>query len=147
MHTGWILLYRTLLDWEWYHEPNTLRLFLHLLLRANHKGKRWQGVLVQSGQVITGRLKLSQELNLSERNIRTALKHLKMTNEISIKATKQYSIITINNWSKHQHRDTQNDQEVSNTRPTCVQKMTTNNNDNKENNDKEKGVNYESLSR
>jgi hypothetical protein len=91
------LLHRTLLDWEWYQEPNTLRVFLHLLLRANHKSKRWQGVLVKSGQVITGRLKLSQELNLTERKIRTALDHLKMTNEISIKATKQYSIITINN--------------------------------------------------
>ena len=59
----------------------------------------------------------------------------------------QYSIITINNWSKFQHRDTKSDQETSNTRPSCDQKMTTNNNDNKEKNDKEKGVNYESLSR
>jgi len=149
MNTGWILVYRKLLEWEWYNDPNTLRVFLHLLLKANHKAKKWQGTLIQTGQLITGRLKLVEELKLSERQIRTALEHLKSTNEITIKTTSQYSIITINNWNQYQQKDQQNAQQPTKKRPTKDHHATTNNNDNNVNNEKEKEdqIDYESLSR
>lgn len=46
---GWIKLHRQLLTWEWYDEPNTLRLFLHLLLKANIEPKEWRGTMIQPG--------------------------------------------------------------------------------------------------
>jgi len=149
MNTGWILLYRKLLEWEWYKEPNTLRVFLHLLLKVNHKSKKWQGILIQTGQLITGRLKLAEELNLTERQIRTALNHLKSTNEIAIKTTSQYSIITINNWNQYQQKDQQNVRHSTQKRPTKDHRKTTNNNENNVNNEKEKEehIDYESLSK
>ena len=33
--TGWISLYRKFTEWEWYTDANTMRVFLHLLLKAN----------------------------------------------------------------------------------------------------------------
>jgi len=51
---GWIKIHRKLLDWEWYDEPNTFRLFLHLLLKANHKPRNYRGVIIETGQVVTG---------------------------------------------------------------------------------------------
>lgn len=36
---GWISLYRKILNWEWYSDANTFRLFIHLLLQANHEEK------------------------------------------------------------------------------------------------------------
>ena len=133
---GWIKLHRKFLTWEWYQDANTLRVFLHLILKANHKDGKWQGVDVQAGQLLTGRLKLAQELNLSERQIRTSLNRLKSTNEVTIKTTKQYSIITLNNWDAYQQNDQQSDQQATNKRPTNDQQTTTNKNDKKYKNDK-----------
>ena len=41
MGKGWIKLHRQFLEWEWYDEPNCTRVFLHCLLKANHKDKRY----------------------------------------------------------------------------------------------------------
>ena len=39
---GFVAIPRGLTDWEWYSEPNTARLFIHLLLTANWSQKQWQ---------------------------------------------------------------------------------------------------------
>ena len=41
---GFVAFPRGLTDWEWYSEPNTARLFFHLLLTANWQEKQWQGI-------------------------------------------------------------------------------------------------------
>jgi hypothetical protein len=136
---GFIVLHRKILEWEWYTDTNTKCLFLHLLLRANHKGTKWRGEVIKRGQVLTGRIQLSNELNISERGIRTALEHLKSTNVIAIKTTNQFSVITINNYNKYQDKPVikrptkrpTNDQPPTNDRPATDQRPTTYNNDNK----------------
>ena len=35
LESGFIKLHRKILKWEWYDEPNTMRLFIHLLLTAS----------------------------------------------------------------------------------------------------------------
>lgn len=100
--TGWIKLHRKIQDWEWYRDGNTFRLFVHLLLNANHSPQRWEGIVIGRGQLITGRKALSVQTGLSERAARTALSRLKTTSEITIKTTNQYSIITINNYDAYQ---------------------------------------------
>ena len=112
---GFIKIHRTLSSWQWYTEPNTFRVFIHLLLLATHKQSKWHDVELLPGQLITGRFKLSQDLKLTERVIRTALKRLKTTNEIAIKTTNKFSIITICNWATYQ--DTQTDERPTK-RPT-----------------------------
>jgi len=102
---GWVKLHRKLMEWEWYSDANTFRLFVHLLLRASYEANEWRGVTLKSGQVLTGRKQLAKELVLSERQIRTALKNLQTTNEVTIKSTNKYSIISITNWSKYQPKD------------------------------------------
>ena len=95
MNNGWIKLHRKLTEWEWYKEPNTFRLFIHLLLVANHKPKNYKGILVDAGQIITSPDKLAKELDLSISKIRTSLKRLKLTNEITIKSRNKGTIIQI----------------------------------------------------
>lgn len=113
MKEGYIKLYRQFLYWEWYNDINTLRLFLHLLLNASHKTFKASGQNLSAGQLITGRKKLADELKMSEREIRTALEHLKRTGEIDQQTTSQYSIITIKNWNSYQG----NDQQMTSKRP------------------------------
>lgn len=132
---GFIQLHRKFLKWEWYDDANTMRLFIHCLLNANHCEKKWRGIKIPRGSFLTGRLKLAQALNLTEQQIRTAISRLKSTNEITIKTTSQYSIITVNNWDTYQQNNQQNNQQITNEQPTSNQRVTTTNNDNNDNND------------
>jgi len=142
MEYGFISLHRKILSWEWYSEPITARLFIHLLLRANHKKQIWRGVAIERGELLTGRKNLAEECGFSEMQIRTALDHLKSTQEITIKSTKKYSIIKLNNYNLYQQSNQQNNQEVTKKQPSDNQEVTTNNNVNNDNN--ENNVNKES---
>lgn len=143
---GFIALQRKVLEWEWYNDIPTKTLFIHILLKANFKDKNWQGHLVKRGELITGRKQLSQETGLSERQTRTALNKLQTTNEITIKATNRFSIITLVNYGLYQDKrevadqpiDQQKVQQKANNRPTERQQTTTTKNENNDNNDNNK---------
>jgi hypothetical protein len=107
---GWIKLHRKILGWEWFKDDNTFRVFMYLLLSANHKDKKWKGIDVKRGQVITGRVAISESLNISERATRTCLNRLKTTSEIAIKTTNRFSIVTICKYELYQISENGNDQ-------------------------------------
>lgn len=101
-NNNWVKLYRSILDWEWWNEPNTARLFVYCLLKANAEDMLWRGKAIKRGSFITSRAMLSKETGLSERERRTSLQHLEQTGVITIKADKQYTIITLCNYDKYQ---------------------------------------------
>jgi hypothetical protein len=120
---GWIKLHRKMLEWEWYDDINVCRLWTHLLLKANHKDNRWKGVDVKAGQLITGRLSLSDETGLTEQQIRTALKKLKSTGEITSKIYSKFSVITITSWPSHQTDNQQETQQATSNQPASNHKQ------------------------
>lgn len=126
---GFVKLPRTMLEWGWLDDENTLKVYLVLLLSANWKDGEWHGIKVRRGQLITGRKKLAEKCRLSEQNIRTALEHLKSTNEITIEAKRKFSIITINNYDPDQNSNQQINQtinqQLTNIQPTANQPLTT----------------------
>ena len=129
MQQGWIKIHRQLLEWEWYDDNNTKIVFLHLLLKANHKPKNYRGLELKAGTILTGRKLLGLETKLTVRQIRTSLTKLKSTNEITIKTSSQGSVIEIVNYSKYQLATN----ETTNERPTSDQQTTTNKNVKNEN--------------
>lgn len=141
---GWIKLHRALMEWEWYSDANTTRVFIHLLLSANHKPNYWRGTKVENGQIIIGRKKLAEKLRLSERQVRTAINHLISTNEIATETTNKYTLVTLLNWGKYQDTDSKSDQQndqqevkpPTNKRPTNDQQPTTNKNEKNKKNEK-----------
>ena len=102
MDDGFIKLHRSILNWEWYSEINTQVVFIYLLLHANWEESHFRGHTIPKGSLVTGRKKIANDLNISERNVRTAIKHLKSTNEVTIQVTNEFSIVTIVNWEKYQ---------------------------------------------
>ena len=118
----YIKLYRSLLNWRWYKDGNTFRLFLHLLLKANIKDSDFENITVKRGEVITGRKQLADDLGMSERNVRTALNHLKSTNEVTSRKTSKFTIISIKNYDLYQ----QVTNEVTSNRPASDQQVTSN---------------------
>jgi hypothetical protein len=103
--SGWIKLHRKITEWEWYCDPNTFRLFMHLIVTANHNQETWRGTTVERGQLATGRESLSRELRLSQQEIRTSLDKLKMSGNIAIKSTNKFSVITVCNYEKYNKID------------------------------------------
>ena len=99
---GFVVLYRSLLDWEWYTDANTSRLFIHLLLTVNHTSKQWQGLSVERGQRVASYAKLALETGMTIKEIRTALNHLKKTGEVAHKAYPKFGLFTIKNYDKYQ---------------------------------------------
>lgn len=128
---GWVKLHRKFSEWEWYQDSKMVHLFIHLLINANHEDNNWKGIKIIRGQLITGRKSLSENTGISERSIRTCLNKLKSTNEVSVKTTNKYSIITICNYDKYQniiinndqHIDQQPDQQTTSKRPTTDHKQ------------------------
>lgn len=125
MANGYIKVHRKMMEWGWYKDANTMRVFFHLLLNANYTEGEFMGYRVKPGQVVCGRKQLAEDLGLSERAVRTAINHLKSTNEVTTKTTNKFTIITIENWGKYQldddindqQNDQQSDQQVTNKRP------------------------------
>ena len=131
MEKSFIKLYRSLLDWEWYSDNNTKALFIHCLLKANFKDKVWRGVEIKRGSFLTSLDSLSTETGLSVQKIRTSLKRLKSTNELTSESNNQYRIITLNNYDKFNTLPTSQQA----TQQTANKQLTTTNNDKKEKKD------------
>ena len=111
-----------MVNWEWYQDDVVFRVFLHLLLTVNYERKKWRGVWVENGQIITSYGHLGEQLNLGVQSIRTALNKLKSTNELTIKTTNKYTIITILKWKDYQQLTTKstNEQQTTNKQLTTT---------------------------
>lgn len=99
---GYIKLYRKLVQWGWYQDNVVKSLFLHFLLTASFKDFEWMGYHLKAGQIVTGRQRLAKELGFTEQQIRTGIKKLESTKEITSKTTNKYTIITVMNWEDYQ---------------------------------------------
>lgn len=117
---GFIKLHRQILEWEWYRDINTSRLFIHLLLKASYQDKRWQGITIKAGSLVTSLESLSKETGLTIQNLRTCLTRLKKSKEVTIKITNKYRIITIVSFNSYQATNKQvtSEQQTINKRTT-----------------------------
>jgi len=140
---GWIKLHRSLIEWEWIQDPKVLQVFILCLLKANHKEKTWQGHTIKKGQFVSGRKQLAFDSGQSEQSVRTALKKLQKSGELTITATNSFSFITLNNWELYQGEAPEinqpANQQITNKQPTDNQQITTTKNEENENNTKKKG--------
>lgn len=131
---GFVAFPRGLTTWEWYDDPNTCRLFTHLLLTANWKDKPWHGMTIRAGSRVTSRRVLAEETGLSEMQVRTALQHLEATGYLTISRTAKFSVIAINNYSEITHSNQQDNQLITSKQPADNQLITTTIQGNKETN-------------
>ena len=131
---GFILLHRKIVEWEWYQNPNTFRVFLHCLLMANFTDGRFEGKDIKRGQFVTSLPSLSKQTSLSIQQVRTALDHLKSTGEITDTSTSKYRLITVVKYDQYQVDNSQNNsqstgnQQASNSQSTGEQQQYKKNN-------------------
>lgn len=115
MANGWIKLHRKITDWCWYGNIYTKSVFLHLLITANNSDRNFQGYIIHRGQVVTSIRSLSSQLGMSEQNVRTALKNLQSSGDVTINTTKRFSVISVTNYNEYQTNTPTNTQ--TNTQP------------------------------
>lgn len=97
-----IKLYRKMLRWEWFTDPITCHFFVYCLIKANWKDGSWRGIAYKRGQFITSLNSLSKETGLSLQQVRTAIKHLELTNELTSFPHSNYRLITVLNYDSYQ---------------------------------------------
>lgn len=136
MNNGWIKLHRGLLDWEWYDDSNTCRLFIHCLLRANHGDKTWRGKHIKRGSFFTSLESLSVETGLSARQIRTSLDKLSSTNELTSSSQARGRMITVVKYDSYQSDDRLEGSELTGKCQADDRVATTNKNEKNVNNER-----------
>ena len=100
--TTFIKLDRNILDWGWYTDANTFRVFVHLLLKANIKEHYFKGTLIERGSVATSYESIAKSLKLTIRQTRTAIDHLKMTHEVTTKNCGSFLLVSILSYDRYQ---------------------------------------------
>lgn len=126
-------MYRSFLDWEWYPDTNCVRLALHFILKANYQPKKWQGTVIDRGQLVTSRGQLAEETGLSPMQVRTTLDKLQRTGFLTKCTTSKYTIVTICNYDYYQQKQDGCDdgaqpadnQQITSEQPTDNQQITT----------------------
>ena len=100
---SWIKLFRKITEWEWYGDVYVFKLFVHLLIIANHETKRVNGITIERGSILTSVAALSAGAKICEQSVKRSLKKLVESGDIidNVKPSK-YRIITIKNYSKYQ---------------------------------------------
>lgn len=111
---SYIKIDRKILEWEWWPDINTHRLFSYMLLKANWKDANFKGELIPRGSFVSSIAALAEGTNLTVNEVRTALKHLKSTNEITSKSCNKYTIFTVNNYNTYQDINEQNHNQITN---------------------------------
>jgi len=129
MHRGYIKVWRKIDDSGLIQMPNTLSLFMFLLLNASHKDKKLgttTGIIdVKRGQYVSGRIELAKRLKQSEQQIRTSISRLEKLEIITTTSTNKYSLYTIVNYDIYQESSQQSTSESTFNQPSNNQQSTT----------------------
>lgn len=107
---GWIKLHRVLLDSFAFAHPTTLKIWVWILLKANHCKKYTtiqigfgiEQITLNPGQLLFGRAKAEEELCIDGSTIYKHLQKLKNEGNILIESNNHYTVITICNWDTYQ---------------------------------------------
>lgn len=141
---SYIKLYRDLLYSYCFANPNHLKIWIWLLIKANFKnafvpinlGKGFKTIEIKRGQLIYGRNKAEEDLALNGSLIDRTLKDFEQRGQIKREMNSHYSIITICNYDSYQSNNdeveqamnsqcTTNEQQMNNTCATNAQHVNT----------------------
>lgn len=121
---GWIKIHRRITEWEWYNDLHTRSLFIHLILTCNFKPTQWRGIQVEAGETLQSLTTLAEGAGMSLQNVRTALRNLQSTGELTERQHGKHRILKLKNYTTYQVANTETNTETtrnqhgSNTVPT-----------------------------
>lgn len=102
---GWVKLHRKLVEWEWYDDIPTRLVFIDLLIRVSHKERKWQGLLLNKGSIVTTYDEIAERNKLTYDVARNTIKKLVDTHVITKQKTHNKLLINVLNYGKYQGND------------------------------------------
>ena len=99
---GYIKLYRRMMKWGWYTDTPTKCVFLHLLFLACYEPCYFKGVHLEPGQAVSSIRQIATDTGLTVKQVRTAINHLKETQEVAQSPHGKFSVFTVNNYNDYQ---------------------------------------------
>lgn len=127
---GWIKIYRKSLENPVItKDADHFAIWNYLLLKATHKKyKDWfngKSVMLEPGQLITGRKKIAIRFKISESKVQRVLKCFESEQQIEQLTCSVNRLITIKNWELYQVSEQPNERRVNNKRTTSEQRVNT----------------------
>lgn len=126
---GWIKLHRALADHHIASDPDSLSVWIHLLMMANHKATKrmlnGQVIAIQAGQLVTSRRSISEKTGVQESKVERVISRLKSEQQIEQVGKSKFRLISIVNWASYQSDEQQNEQEMNSKRTADEQQMNT----------------------
>lgn len=102
---GFIVLYRSLLDWEYIDDDAVFSCFIKLIMAVNYQDKKWHNQTVKRGSLICSIDSLSRLIHVKRTTLKRCLKLLTECGAITMEVQpNKYHIITIPNYSKYQDK-------------------------------------------
>lgn len=142
---GFIKLKRNIVNWRWFHNHKTFKMYIFLLCHANICDVPFENIIIKKGQCLTSLDSLSKQTNLSIQEVRTTLKNLKSTNDITVESTSKYTLITVNDdmaLNLNTNSKTSINQTINNQSAINYQQYNNNKNNNNKNNKNENTSNH-----
>jgi len=135
MDNGWIKIHRQLFQKAYYTKSEYVHLWIHILMKANHKPNKWlyknETMKVNSGQFITSRKSLSEETGINGSKVERILKCFEIEQQIEQQNLFVNRLITIVNYDHFQKVNSK----VNSKRTASEQQVNTNKNDKNEKKD------------
>lgn len=144
LELGFIMLQRSILDWEWYEHPDVSRVFFHLMLKSNYTDKKWQGINIGIGEFITSTEKLCNALNLSKFKVKNALKKLEVSGYIKVETNNKFTkikLIESDVYKKEPFKNRKQTEQQTEIKPITTQNQTDTTNKEKKEEEIEKSKN------
>lgn len=105
MAGDWIKLHRKVIESQVFSDGELFRLWTYLLVRANYKPSFFRGIKIEIGQVAFSQRMLVETLGVSRGTIQRHLKKLEDMGNITVNASRDFSVVTISQWSSYQTAD------------------------------------------
>ena len=121
----YLKLYYSLLDWEWYSDTNTFRVFMHLLLTANRTDRKIKGGVIKRGEALASQEFLAEATGLSVQNVKTALKNLLSTGELTKRKLGKTNVFTLVNYHTYQSSNPISNRDLTTNQPRANRELTT----------------------
>lgn len=122
---GFIKIDRRFNEWEWASSPKMVSVFVHCLIEANYKDKRFQGIEVPRGSFVMSLDNFSKQCGITVQQLRTCLKKLEETGEIIKKSTNRFTVISVCNYCKYQDDQQTDNKRATNDQQTDNKRITT----------------------
>ena len=128
--TGFVKVKREILDDPTiFRDPDYVTVWLYLMLNAvfapvevSFHGQR---IMLQPGQLTTGRKKIAEKCRVQESKVQRILKRFEIEHLIEQRTDRQCRLITICSWSDEQKSEQRNEQEMNNDCTTSEQRVNT----------------------